>query len=232
MIRDAFIHRLRARFEANANAENAAAQKAYMKSSMDFYGLKMPVLRSLYRETLKEEEATGKLPWEDARDTALALWRTAKAREERHAAIELTGIKRHRKQLTIETLPVFDEMITTGAWWDYVDVLAAHRLGAIFEQDEEAVTQAMRQWSVDGDLWRRRSAIICQLRRKAETDQGLLEEAILANVDRKEFWLRKAIGWALREYGKTEPDWVRAFVAQQEDRLSPLSRKEAVRLLK
>jgi 3-methyladenine DNA glycosylase AlkD len=127
-------------------------------------------------------------------------------------------------------LPVYEEIIRTGAWWDYVDGVA-HRLYGLLEAHRAMMTGVLLDWSRDEDFWIRRASITSQLKAKNRTDQSLLRAVIEANMADPEFFIRKAIGWALREYAKTEPGWVRGFVAEHGTRLSPLSRKEALRNL-
>jgi len=120
-------------------------------------------------------------------------------------------------------------LVVTGAWWDYVDGVASHRLGGLLRSHPDPMTKAMRRWARSHDLWKRRSAIICQLSFKQHTDLALLYECIERAAGAPEFFLRKAIGWALREYAKTDPAEVERYVRAQGARLSPLSRREALR---
>jgi 3-methyladenine DNA glycosylase AlkD len=127
-------------------------------------------------------------------------------------------------------LPVYEEIIRTGAWWDFVDGVAP-RIGALLQAHRPAMTDVMNVWSTDGDMWIRRASITAQLKAKDQTDLRLLRAVLEANLADPEFFIRKAIGWALREFGKTDPEWVRTFVSDHGDRLSPLSRHEALRNL-
>jgi len=126
-------------------------------------------------------------------------------------------------------LPLYRKLIVSGAWWDHVDELS-HRVGELLVLDRPAMTPTLRAWAVDTDIWLRRSAIIAQLGAKQSTDLDLLTYAIEASIGEREFFLRKAIGWALREYARTDPGWVSVFVAEHPD-LSPLSRREALKHL-
>ena len=119
----------------------------------------------------------------------------------------------------------------TGAWWDVVDDVATHLVGDVLSHHRPAATPVIRAWATGEDLWLRRTAVICQVGHKADTDVELLRLAIEANVDDPSFWLRKAIGWALRQHARTDPDWVRAEVDRLGDRLSGLSRREALKHL-
>ena len=193
-----------------------------MKSAMPFLGVRVPAVRALVRESARDAADAAELL-----DAALVLWHEAAFREERYAALALMALKPLRADPAL--LPVYEEMIRTGAWWDLVDE-AAHRLREIFDVDPELMAVEMRVWADDDDLWVRRAAIISQIGRRDATDLDVLAYAILANADDREFFLRKAIGWALREYGKHDPQWVRTFVSQHPE-LSSLSRREALKNL-
>jgi 3-methyladenine DNA glycosylase AlkD len=123
---------------------------------------------------------------------------------------------------TAAALPMYEELIVTGAWWDLVDEVATRLVG-------ELELGFLRSWAVDPDLWKRRTAIIAQITRKDRTDAELLFDCIEPNRGDREFFIRKAIGWALREYSKVDPDAVVRYCATHE--LSPLSRREALRIL-
>jgi 3-methyladenine DNA glycosylase AlkD len=172
------------------------------------------------------------LSWPDSaawQKDVLAIWRGATHREERYAAVELSGVKAARAFQHMAALAMYEEMIVTGAWWDYVDVIAGQRLRAILENDREAMRETMLAWSRDRDLWKRRSAILCQLHAKQKTDLDLLYACIEPSLDSTEFFLRKAIGWALRQYAWTDPEEIRRYAAANESRLSGLSRREALK---
>ena len=119
----------------------------------------------------------------------------------------------------------------TGAWWDVVDEIAQHLVGACLLADRDQVTDVMRAWAVDDDLWLRRTSVICQISHGTDVDRDLLTFAIERNLDDPSFWLRKAIGWALRQHARVDPAWVRAYVDSLGDRLSGLSRREATKHL-
>jgi 3-methyladenine DNA glycosylase AlkD len=131
----------------------------------------------------------------------------------------------------MDALPVYEELIVTGAWWDYVDDVATHRLPVLLRHHREEMTREMLAWSRGDDLWKRRAAILCQLPLKAQTDLELLRRCIEPALDSREFFLRKAIGWALRQYARTDPGWVVAYVQEHAARLRPLSKREALKAL-
>lgn len=223
----AFIEALRRALTARRDPDKAAKMQAYMKSEMPFLGVQKPqrveAWGGLMRTHLMRDAAT----W---RATALTLFREAEHREEWYAVLELLGCSRYRKWLDLDALPMCEALIVEGAWWDIVDDMAANKLGMVLRRAREEVTPIMRRWAVDPCMWRRRSSIIVQLKHRADTDTTLLGFAIEQSVDSKEFFLRKAIGWALREYAKTAPAWVEAFVASH-PQMSNLSRREALRNL-
>jgi 3-methyladenine DNA glycosylase AlkD len=161
--------------------------------------------------------------------TALTLWREAEYREERYAAIDLTGHRTYRAFQTPHALDMYEEMIVTGRWWDYVDEIASRRVGPLLRAHPGVIRPVMLRWSRDEDLWRRRTSIICQLSFKDATDLDLLYTCIDANLADRDFFIRKAIGWALRQYAWTDPAEVRRFVTARGDTLSSLSRREALK---
>ena len=220
------IEALRAALEAAADASKAPAMQAYMKSAMPYRGVPAPEQKRVWRAALDAHRLPSFEAW---RDTALALWREAAYREERYGAIALTGRRYYRDYQLIEALPLYEELIVTGAWWDYVDDIASHRLGGLLRREPEAMRAEMRRWSRDPDLWKRRSAILCQLGFKSETDLALLYDCIEPNLEDREFFIRKAIGWALRQYAWTDPDEVVRYVEAHRERLSPLSKREALK---
>jgi len=167
--------------------------------------------------------------FEDWRDTALELWRGARYREERYAVIELAGHRSYQQFRTLDALPLYEEMITTGAWWDYVDSIASHRLGELLRKYPKELPAILREWAVSDDLWKRRSAILAQLGFKDGTDLKLLYDCLRPSLDRPEFFLRKAIGWALRQHAWTDPREVVRFVKAHEKQLSPLTKREALK---
>jgi 3-methyladenine DNA glycosylase AlkD len=120
-------------------------------------------------------------------------------------------------------------MIVTGAWWDYVDAVATHHLGEVLRNEPARTTALMRRWSRDSHLWKRRAAILCQIRFKDDTDLDLLYACIEPNLGDRDFFIRKAIGWALRQYAWTDAREVSRYVQANRDRLSPLSLREALK---
>jgi 3-methyladenine DNA glycosylase AlkD len=217
---------LRTRLEAAADPVKAAAMQAYMKSAMPYFGVQTPRLRAICRQAFAGLDFASPAAWQG---DVLAIWRAAGHREEWYAAIELASDRAARDFQRISALPMYAEMIVSGAWWDVVDAIATGPLYAILANDRSAMSATMREWARGDDLWLRRSAILCQLPAKAATDLSLLYDCIEPSLDSREFFLRKAIGWALRQYARTDPDEVARYVAANAERLSPLSRREALK---
>jgi 3-methyladenine DNA glycosylase AlkD len=222
------IDRLRDEMRAGGDPVRGTSQQAYMKSPLPYYGLAAPALRALLRPHL----ATYAPPSREAHEaTVLQLWEGATHREERYAALALARHRIARPWRDVTSLDLWRHLAVTGAWWDVVDVIAAHLVGDVLARHRPGATPVVRAWASDADLWLRRTSVIAQLGHKADTDLDLLRHAIEANLDDRSFWLRKAIGWALREYARTDPDWVRMYVDDLGARLSGLSRREATKHL-
>jgi len=256
----AFVEAVCRALAAAADPERAPGQQRYMKSRMPYRGLTSAQLTKVMRPLLADEALAPRTgpEWEAS---VRALWDGAAYREERYAAQALLRHRRYAAHLTPAAVPLLAHLITTSAWWDHVDDLASHPLGEVLRHHRREVTPVLRAWAVattpiasadppstlspaatdDGALWLRRSAIIAQLNHHEETDLDLLTDAIDANLETnaqgeptaygREFFIRKAIGWALRQHARTDPDWVRAFVAARGDRLAGLSRREALKHL-
>ena len=218
---------VRTAIRSSGDPARAVSQAAYMKSTMPYAGLTVPEMRRIVRQAAREHALPDEESW---RTTVLTLWREADVREERYAAAEVAGLAAYRTYATHPgAIEIFDEMIVTGAWWDHVDEAATHLVGPLLLAQPAEVTPVMRAWSTDADRWRRRSSVICQVGAKDRTDVELLRAAIVSNLDDRDFFLGKAIGWALRQHARIDPRWVRDFVAERGDSLSPLSRREALR---
>jgi 3-methyladenine DNA glycosylase AlkD len=226
------VDELRRRIAGAGDASRAPGMQAYMKSALPYRGVTSVPLRALTREVVAADPLPDRPTWEAV---VRELWDDAEYREEWYAALAVARHPLYRGYQDVDTLTLYRHLLVTGAWWDVVDDIATHLVGDILAADPERVTPVMRAWAVDDDLWLRRTAVICQLGRKAETDVDLLGFVLTENLEGsrhgREFFIRKAVGWALRQHARTDPAWVRAFVAAHEDRLSGLSRREALKHL-
>ena len=221
------VSAVRAELRALADPARAEEMRAYMKSEMPFHGVPGSVRKPMLKRLFAEYPLADKATW---LATVLYCWREATFREERYVAIELAGHRPYRVWHGPDLLPHYEELIVTGAWWDFVDEIAIRHVGPILHGHRDIVTPIMRAWSTDADRWKRRTSVICQIKAKADTDLALLSDCIEATVDDRDFFLRKGIGWALRQHAKTDPEWVRRFVATHPS-LSPLSTREALKHL-
>ncbi len=217
---------IRSALASAGDPSRAVDQQRYMKSAMPFRGVRVPEVRRLVGAIMSA--------WPQRLDRAAfealarELWDAATFREERYAALAVCRHRLHRTFQTPELLPLYRHFVVTGAWWDLVDEIS-HCVGHLLASSPEALTPVIRAWGRDPNVWVRRVAIISQLGRGPDTDTALLAAVITPNIADGEFFIRKAIGWALRQYARTDPGWVAAFVATHE--LSPLSRREALKHL-
>lgn len=220
-----FIDKLSERLVQVAQAEKAPSMASYMKSVMPYRGVTSPIVRTTVRALAKDHPFTS---IEQLSTSCFQLWNDAEFREERYAAIMLCDTKLARGNMTL--LPFYEHVIDTGLWWDYVDSVAP-RMWELLKAHPDVIKPKLIAYAKDKNFWRRRTAIIAQLPAKGATDVDLLSLAILPNLNDREFFIRKAIGWALRQYAKTNPDWVRAFLETHAEQLSPLSLREASKYL-
>src|SRR3984885_989480 len=203
------LPRLRQALQQAADPNRAPVMQAYMKSAMPYHGVPTPLLRQVCKVTFEDVEFATASHWQAQ---VLDLWRDASFREERYAALYLAGDKRWRSFQTLSAMKVYEELIVMGAWWDYVDHIASHRVGPILKAYPAPMRRKMLSWSKSSNLWKRRTAIICQLGFKAETDLKLLYACIEPSLGSREFFLQKAIGWALRQYAWTDRAEIKKYV--------------------
>ncbi|MFV0428764.1 MAG: DNA alkylation repair protein [Arachnia sp.] len=200
----------------------AEQQRAYMKSALPFYGVGVPQTRRLARSAASAH-------WFESRQAWLAtvdhLWDEATHQEERYAALAVLSHPRARGWRDRRLWPTLEQLITTAAWWDLVDGVSPIT-GELLAADA-SLAEDIRGWARSDDMWLRRSSIIAQLGAKAGTDTDLLTDVIEVNAADTEFFIAKAIGWALRQYARIEPEWVREFLGTHE--LRPLSAREAAK---
>jgi 3-methyladenine DNA glycosylase AlkD len=220
---DGLVTAVRTALRAAGDPDRARGMQAYLKTTEPCLGVRLPEVRRITGAAAAEHPPASVA---DLAHAATELWRGAAHREERYAATALTGLPLARGALPL--LPLVEEMITTGAWWDLVDGVQPRVRDLLLAHPAE-LRPVLRDWACSPDRWLRRSAVIAQLGARERTDTALLTEVIVANADDGEFFVRKAIGWALRDLAKTDPQWVRRFLADHE--LSPLSRREAAKHL-
>ena len=217
---------------AAADPARAAPMQAYMKSALPFLGVDAPLRRRVVAGVAAAR------PMSDATaliDTVLQLWRSATHREVRYAALDLLRLPRHKKWADKRWLPMLHEMLLSGAWWDHNDEISGQALGLLLQRHPDTMKPVLREWAVGDNLWLRRAAMLCQRGLKQGFDAVLLYDCILPSVGdsaiAKEFFIRKGMGWALRERSYGAPEEVQAFCTEYHAQLSPLTRREALRVI-
>jgi 3-methyladenine DNA glycosylase AlkD len=218
-----YTDRLQELFRQHEDPENARQMKDYMRGLSDFYGIKSPDRRAILKAFLLENG----YPEPDTLDLVVKEMWDKPHREFHYCALEiLEKMTRHAEP---ERIVLYEYLILQKSWWDTVDFISPKLAGAHFRKYPDLKQPVTRRWIREDNFWLQRSAILFQLKYKKETDAGLLFDYIRQRAGENEFFVRKAIGWALREYSKTNPEAVREFVS--ETALSPLSRKEAMRVI-
>ncbi len=212
-----------AQLHAHRHEENAFHMEKYMKGHFPFYGVKGPVREEIFRDfnaKFKVED------YAQLMDLVMALWEREQ-RENQFFAMDL--IYKYKKLWNEHFVADMEKLILSKSWWDTVDMLSGKYCSLYYLKHPEGMGTTYRRWSRHPNMWLNRSAIIGQNRLKDKTDRKLLEDCIVPHLGSNEFFLRKGIGWALRDLSKTDPGWVIAFTQRYE--LKPLSLKEALRLL-
>ncbi len=219
-----FIHTLEIELSSEANKETALKQKAYMRNQFEFYGLTSPTRRVLQKPFLVKEYLPQK---EELAEIVKALWQKPQREFQLFAQdLVLKYVKRFEKK----DIELLEYMVINKSWWDTVDMIAVKLMGGYFKIYPEERSIYVNKWLKSNNIWLQRSALLFQLKYKKEIDIELLSLGINSLLGSKEFFINKAIGWVLREYSRTNPAWVMAFVEKTE--LSNLSKREALRLIK
>jgi 3-methyladenine DNA glycosylase AlkD len=209
-------------FEQKANPAQAGPMKKYMRDQFDYLGIKSPQHAALMKEFVKEN----RLPSTAQLDViALELW-TLPQREFQYAAMSLMG--KFEKMVEPEFITTIEYLLVTKSWWDTVDALASHAVGTQFKRFPDVREKYLEKWRKSDNFWLRRTTLLFQLGYKKETDFDLMCELIKENLGSDEFFINKAIGWALRQYAHTNPTLVKKFVKATKG-LHPLSRREALK---
>ena len=218
-----FIINLRTAFQQQANPENAAGSKAYMRNQYEFFGIRAKQQRELWKSFLSTQ---GMPEIKELPQLIKDLWDEPE-REFQHFGMGL--LEKYSKKTDADFIGVYEFMITNKSWWDTVDMIASHLVGEHFKRFPELIPTYTEKWMASGNFWLQRTALLFQLKYKKETDVELMFDLIRRLAHEKEFFIRKAIGWVLREYSKTGPQAVIRFVAN--NRLSNLTRTEALKVI-
>ncbi|OWF37592.1 uncharacterized protein LOC110467243 [Mizuhopecten yessoensis] len=227
------ISSLETSFTANQNSKNAAQMKQYMRGQFEFYGIKAPELKGIVKEVL------GTYPKLTTDQALELLW---KAWQQPNREFQIMAIHYASNNISIligsdlkccrRFLDTIQKLITNKSWWDSVDMLAINVIGPMVAKHPNDLGLVMDKWVEDKDMWLRRTAILHQLKYKQKTDSQKLFRYCLMRAEEKEFFIQKSIGWALREYGKTNGKDVKQFVTEHKDTLSNLSVREALKHIK
>jgi 3-methyladenine DNA glycosylase AlkD len=217
------VEYVRASLASQADPEKAAGMQAYMKTDMPFYGVQKPARAAILSQLKKEHAPINR---EDYESLVTALWELPHREEKYLAQAVATAFPTF---ITPASLSLYERFIVEGAWWDFVDETATHLIRELVIHYPDQVWPVVDRWIDDEDMWRRRTAIICQVGAKDDTDADRLFRFCLTRIGEREFFIRKAIGWALREYAKTDPEAVADFVLRHREELSGLSYREATK---
>lgn len=204
------------------NEEQARQMSKYMLNKFEYIGIKTPERRKIFKNFFKEYKNEEKIDWEFVNK----CWEN-KYREFQYIGADY--LKNMKDKLTIDDIPKFKRLILKKSWWDTIDNLDM-TIGALALKDSN-VNKILLEWSLDENIWLRRIAIDHQLLRKEKTDIELLEKILKNNLEQTEFFINKAIGWALRDYSKTNPEWVKNFIEKNRENMAKLSIKEASKYL-
>lgn len=210
-------------FEVHANPEIAAGAEKYMRNQYSFYGIPSPSRAIIFKDFIK----TYGLPEiADLDEIILNAWQLPQ-RDMQYAAMNV--LDKTIKKMPAQSIFLLEKLIIQKSWWDTIDFIAPSLVGTLFKRYPEIRDETISRWMDSGNFWLQRSCLLFQLKYKQATDEKLLFELCNRLSGEKEFFVRKAIGWALRQYARTAPEQVREFVAKTN--LQPLSRKEALKHL-
>ena len=204
------------------NEEQAQKMSKYMLNKFEYIGIKTPKRRKIFKNFFKEYKNEEKIDWEFVNK----CWEN-KYREFQYIAADY--LKNMKDKLTIDDIPKFKQLILKKSWWDTIDNLDM-TIGALALKNSN-MNKILLEWSIDENIWLRRIAIDHQLLRKEKTNTELLEKILKNNLGQAEFFINKAIGWALRDYSKTNPEWVKNFIEKNRENMAKLSIKEASKYL-
>jgi 3-methyladenine DNA glycosylase AlkD len=218
-----YVVPLKELFESKANPSQAAPMKKYMRDQFEYLGIKTPQNNALLRDFIS---AHGLPPLSELDAVSRDLWDLPQ-REFQYAAMTLLG--KLEKKFEPEFISTIEYLIITKSWWDTVDALASHSVGTHFKRFLELRQEYLKKWRKSDNIWLRRTTLLFQLGYKSETDFDLLCELISENLGSNEFFINKAVGWALRQYAYTDPKAVKKFVKATS--LHSLSRREAMKHL-
>lgn len=214
-----------AELSARADPDKAVAMAAYLKTDMPFYGVQKKGRTEVFRSIRQRYAIDNAAAYRNAVES---LW-AQPHREEKYLAVDIA--KHFKDFVVVENLELFRRMIVAGAWWDLVDDVAINCVGLVYLNERKRTEPSIEDWIDDEVMWLRRTSLIAPIKHKEATDHRMLFDHCLRRSHEREFFIRKAIGWTLREYAKTDPGRVGAFLLRHRDRWSGLSYREAAKHL-
>jgi 3-methyladenine DNA glycosylase AlkD len=220
-----YLEPLQQRFEANGNEKEALYMKKYMKGQYEYFGIKSPLRREILKNFLSEY---GLPPVNQLSVIIKDCW-NAPQREYQYFIMEV--LDKMARNAEKERIDLYEYMLLNKSWWDTVDYISANLVGNHFRLFPTQIISYTQKWISSGNIWMQRSALLFQLKYRDKTDLDLMTRYIEQLLGSKEFFINKAIGWVLRQHSKTDQDWVLTYVKINEDRLAPLSKREAVKWL-
>ncbi len=220
------VEYLQAEYAKVADPVKAPQMQAYMKSEIPYLGIQKPWRLPAYRGMKKRFAVSSQKRY---REAVLALW-NLRYREEKYAALHMAEV--WSDFITTKSMPLYKKLLVEGAWWDFVDGVAVDLVGVVYLENRTEIEPTIDDWIDHKNMWLRRTAIICQIKHKEATDEGRLFDFCLRRASEKEFFIRKAIGWALRAHSYTNPKGVRDFILAHDGELSGLSKREGAKQLK
>ena len=225
-MKDRIIKHITNTLNDNKNSKDAIQMQRYMKTTMPFYGVKSPILNIIVNDVKNLHLISNQ---EEYNSIIMDIWNLSH-REEKYISIKLA--RKWKQYITLEALIVYEKMIREGQWWDFIDPISQGLIGILLMNNRFEMNIILDKWIEDENFWIRRSAILAHLKHKENTDYKKLFEYCLKCAHEKEFFIQKAIGWVLREYSKTKPEIVYAFIQDNEQILSNLSKREGMKYIK
>ncbi len=218
-----YVGKVENEFRKHADSETASGQKAYMRNRFEFYGVKSPMRKEIQKMFFAKDKLPAK---SEVESVVKELW-SRPERELQYFAMEL--LWKFRRQIEESDIELLEFIVISRSWWDTVDMIAGRMMGEYFLKFPEKKREYVEKWLASGNIWLQRSATLFQLNYKENMDVELLSYIIQSLLGSNEFFIDKAIGWVLRNFSKTNPDWVKTFT--DKTNLSKLSRREALRLM-
>jgi len=216
-----YLVELKKSFELSANPANSVGMKAYMLNQFDFYGIKTPKRDEIVKSYIRANPLN---TLKELNGIIAKMW-AFKEREWQYAAIDV--YKHHQLLWQENAIDLIESCLISKSWWDTVDGIGSDWIPVYFSLYPNQIGPVTNRWNQSDNIWLQRSSILFQRSLKTKTDKVLLKKYILSHKDAKDFFVQKAIGWALREYGKTNPEWVIDFIAK--NKIAPLSKREAMK---